>query len=439
MRICNFVSHPTANGIIGTLAVPGDKSISHRAIIFSAIAHGMSVINGFLDGEDCLATIRVFQNMGVTIEGPLDQQVIVYGVGKYGLQSPKNILDCGNSGTTMRLMAGLLSAQKFDTQLSGDESLSRRPMLRVSKPLTAMGAKISTTEGKPPLYIEGNSTLSGINYLMPEASAQVKSSLLLAGLYAQGETRITETGTSRNHTELMLASFGYPILVDQKTIIINSNHELLATEIEVPGDISSAAFFIVAATITPGSNLTIRNVGINPTRLGIVHLLLEMGASISIMNQRQYGAEPVADLHIEYAPLKGIEIPPEWVPLTIDEFPILLIAAAAAEGETIVREARELRHKESDRIAAMISGLKELGIRCTEFEDGAAITGGIFQGGVVDSRGDHRIAMAFTVAGAIAQSPIKIKNCANISTSYPSFLATTKHLQLNVEEFFEHV
>lgn len=433
MRIINFVSKPS-HSLTGAISVPGDKSISHRSIIFGALAKGTTVINGFLDGEDCMATLRAFQSMGVTIEGPDEQQVVIYGVGKHGLKKPTQVIDCGNSGTSMRLLAGLLAAQNFDSQLTGDESLLKRPMLRISKPLTQMGADIATADGKPPLTIKGGKKLKGIHYEMPEASAQVKSCILLAGLYAQGETSVTETGISRNHTEVMLESFSYPTHRSGNTITINSGSECLATEIFVPGDISSAAFFIVAATIIPGSELLIRNVGINPTRTGIIHILLEMGADITLLNQRQQGAEWVADLLVKYAPLQGINIPPEVVPLAIDEFPIIFIAAACAQGKTTLHGAKELRFKESDRIAAMVDGLKHLGINAQALEDGASIEGGTLQGGVVDSLGDHRIAMSFAIAGAVAQAPITIKNCANVATSFPLFIETAKELQLQIED-----
>lgn len=457
MKRSDLLSKPS-HTVHGEITIPGDKSISHRSIIFGALAKGTTVINGFLDGEDCMATVRAFQAMGVTIEGPDQHQVLIHGVGKYGLKEPKQILDCGNSGTSMRLLAGLLSAQKFDSQLTGDESLLKRPMLRISKPLAQMGADISTLQGKPPITIKGGKTLHGIHYVMEQASAQVKSCILLAGLYAQGETRVTETEITRNHTELMLESFSYPVhyspslehneswgdvLVgvkhEARTVAINSLHECIGTEIFVPGDISSAAFFIVAATIIPGSDLIIRQVGINPTRSGIIHILLEMGADIKLLNQRQQGEEWVADLHVRYAPLRGIEIDPNWVPLAIDEFPILFIAAAVAQGNTILRGAQELRFKESDRIAAMVDGLQNLGIKAEALEDGALIEGGSIQGGIVDSLGDHRIAMSFAIAGAVAAAPIRVKNCANVATSFPLFVETAKKLQLHIEDVTDNV
>lgn len=432
MTLLNLFSYPVQT-IQGTMTVPGDKSISHRSIIFGSIAQGTTIVNGFLDGEDCLATLKAFQRMGVAIERPTAQQVLIHGVGKYGLKHPNTVIDCGNSGTSIRLLAGLLAAQPFDSELTGDESLLKRPMLRISKPLTEMGAQISTNEGKPPIKIKGG-ILNGIDYLMPEASAQVKSCILLAGLYAEGETKIRETGISRNHTELMLKTFAYPVNIKDNTITLNNQAECRGTEINVPGDISSAAFFLVAGSIIPGSELVIANVGVNPTRTGIITILKKMGADISLLNQRQWGEEPVADLRVRYAPLKGIDIPPELVPLAIDEFPILFIAAACAEGETRIQGAEELRHKESDRIGAMVDGLTGLGIDAESFADGALIKGGTILGGQVDSRGDHRIAMSFAIAGAVSQQGIHIKDCANVATSFPTFVTTANQLQLHIKD-----
>lgn len=438
MRKINLVSKPSQL-IQGEIFVPGDKSISHRSIIFGSIAKGTTIINGFLDGEDCMATLRAFQAMGIHIEGPDEQQVVIYGTGKHGLHKPNQVIDCGNSGTSMRLLAGLLAAQNFDSELTGDESLLKRPMLRVSNPLTQMGADISTREGKPPIKIKGGKPLHGIHYVMPEASAQVKSCILLAALYAEGSTTITETGVSRNHTEVMLESFSYPITRKDNSITISADGECIATEIFIPGDISSAAFFIVAATIIPGSDLLIRNVGINPTRTGILHILLEMGADITLVDQRQQGEEWVADLRVKHAKLKGINISPKLVPLAIDEFPIIFIAAACAQGQTTLHGARELRFKESDRIAAMVNGLTQLGVTAQALDDGALIEGGVIHGGTVDSLGDHRIAMSFAIAGAVALEPITVKNCANVATSFPLFVDTAKELHLHIEELVEHV
>ncbi|HEN5552392.1 TPA: 3-phosphoshikimate 1-carboxyvinyltransferase [Legionella pneumophila] len=430
----NFISKPV-DYLKGEITVPGDKSISHRSIIFGAIAIGTSVIDGFLDGEDCIATLKAFQAMGVKIEGPEKQRVIIHGVGKYGLKQPKNIVDCGNSGTSMRLLAGLLAAQQFDSQLTGDESLLKRPMLRISRPLSQMGADVTTQDGKPPIVIKGGKKLNGIHYVMPEASAQVKSCLLLAGMYAEGQTKITENVVSRDHTERMLKTFSYPVQIQDGTIVIDSNGECHGTRLNIPGDISSAAFFIVAASITPGSDVLIRNVGINPTRTGVIHILTEMGADITVLNQRAYGEEPVADLHIRYSQLKGINIPASMVPLAIDEFPVIFIAAACAQGKTTLHGAKELRLKESDRIGAMVDGLNQLGVHAEGFDDGILIEGGSIHGGEVNSRGDHRIAMSFAIAGAVAGAPVTIKNCANVATSFPSFVTTANMLRFQIEEY----
>ncbi|HAT8637280.1 TPA: 3-phosphoshikimate 1-carboxyvinyltransferase [Legionella pneumophila] len=430
----NFISKPVVC-LKGEITVPGDKSISHRSIIFGAIAIGTSVIDGFLDGEDCIATLKAFQSMGVRIEGPDKQRVIIHGVGKYGLKQPQNIIDCGNSGTSMRLLAGLFAAQQFDSQLTGDESLLKRPMLRISRPLSQMGADVTTQDGKPPILIKGGKKLNGIHYVMPEASAQVKSCLLLAGMYAEGQTKITENAVSRDHTERMLRTFSYPVQIQDGVIVIDRNGECHGTRLNIPGDISSAAFFIVAASITPGSDILIRNVGINPTRTGIIHILTEMGADIKVLNQRAYGEEPVADLHIRYSQLKGIDIPVSMVPLAIDEFPVIFIAAACAQGKTTLHGAKELRLKESDRIGAMVDGLNQLGVHAEGFDDGILIEGGSIQGGEVNSRGDHRIAMSFAIAGAVASAPVTIKNCANVATSFPSFVTTANILHFQIEEY----
>ncbi|BCA95365.1 3-phosphoshikimate 1-carboxyvinyltransferase [Legionella antarctica] len=438
MSLLNFLSHPV-HSITGDFTVPGDKSISHRSVIFGALAKGTTVINGFLDGDDCMATLAAFKTMGVPIEDPANHKLVIHGVGKHGLEKPARTIDCGNSGTSMRLLAGLLSAQQFDSQLTGDESLLKRPMLRVSRPLTQMGADISTYEGKPPIIIKGGQELIAIDYVMPEASAQVKSCILLAGLYAKGKTRITETVVSRDHTELMLKTFAYPIHQSGRSIEINADGECQGTNINIPGDISSAAFFIVAAAIIPGSSILIRSVGINPTRTGIIHILTEMGADITILNQRQYGEEWVADLQVNYSPLNGVDIHSSMVPLAIDEFPVIFIAAACADGQTTLKGAKELRLKESDRIGAMVEGLVKLGIKAKGFEDGISITGGAMHGGIVDSRGDHRIAMSFAIAGAVSTEPVTIKNCANVTTSFPAFVTTANALHFQIEELIDNV
>jgi 3-phosphoshikimate 1-carboxyvinyltransferase len=433
MKSLHFVSSP-AESLNGDIKVPGDKSISHRAIMLGAIAKGVTTVHGFLEGEDCLATMEAFRAMGVIIEGPVSQRVVIHGVGKHGLKKPETVINCGNSGTTMRLLAGLLSAQAFDSELIGDESLLKRPMERISRPLHQMGASIVTNHGRPPLLIHGGQALHGITYEMPEASAQVKSCLLLAGMYSKGEMRVIERGLTRDHTERMLTAFSYPIHKSGDAIVINAASECHGTDVIVPGDISSAAFFIVAATLIKGAELFIRNVGINPTRTGIIQILKRMGASIKITNKRLCGEELVADLYVKHAQLEGIDIPAEMVPIAIDEFPVIFIAASCAKGQTLLRGARELRCKESDRIAAMVEGLQNLGIDAQGFEDGISITGGVLQGGVVDSKRDHRIAMAFSIAGSIAKAPVKILHCANVATSFPTFVSTANQLKLKIQE-----
>jgi len=433
-NVTSFTVKPGGQ-VNGDIRVPGDKSISHRAIIFGAIADGVTRVKGFLEGEDALNTLAAFREMGVTIVGPEAGELTIYGVGKNGLKPPRKPLDMGNSGTAMRLMCGLLSAQSFDSELIGDESLSTRPMMRIAGPLRDMGAVVETeADGTPPLRISGK-PLNGIEYAMPMASAQVKSCLLLAGLYAQGTTRVQEPGPCRDHTERMLAAFGYPISsgVTEGLTELEGGHELKATDIEIPADISSATFFLVAAAITPGAELTLRHVGVNPTRIGIINLLRLMGTDIRFSNENSIGAEPVVDITIKYAPLKGIEIPAEQIPLAIDEFPALFIAAACADGDTVLHGAEELRVKESDRIDAMAVGLTTLGIDSETYDDGIRITGGTLQGGEVDSRGDHRIAMAFTVAALRAKSSILVHNCANVTTSFPGFVELARSVGIQVQ------
>lgn len=429
----DYKSSPT-EALQGDITVPGDKSISHRAIMFGAIAQGITTINGFLDADDCMASLRAFKSMGVSIEGPVEQRVVIHGVGKYGLKKPTNAIDCGNSGTTMRLMAGLLAAQSFDSILTGDESLLKRPMERISRPLHQMGAEVVTTNGRAPLHIHGGQSLQGIVYKMPEASAQVKSCILLAGLYAKGETCVIEPGLTRDHTERMLTTFSYPLHKAGHRIVINAASECQGTDVIVPGDISSAAFFIVAATLVKGSDLILRNVGINPTRTGVIQILKSMGAQIKISHKRLCGEELVADIHVKYSPLEGIDIPLSMVPLAIDEFPAIFIAASCAKGKTVLQGAKELRHKESDRLTAMADGLTILGIKVEVFDEGIAIHGGELQGGVVDSRGDHRIAMSFAIAGAVAKGAVTIRNCANVATSFPHFIKIAQRIHLAIEE-----
>lgn len=419
--------------VTGSIRVPGDKSISHRAIMLGSLAEGTTHIEGFLEGEDALATIQAFRDMGVVIEGPYRGRVTVHGVGLHGLKPPPGPLYLGNSGTSMRLLCGLLAAQPFDTVLNGDSSLSARPMNRVARPLREMGAIIETAaEGRPPIHVRGGQLLMGMHYDMPVASAQVKSCILLAGLYASGKTSVTEPAPTRDHTERMLRGFGYPVQVDGHTVTVESGHRLIATRTEVPADISSAAFFLVAASIAEGSELRLEHVGVNPTRTGVIDILRLMGADIAVENPREVGGEPVADLLVRAAPLSGIEIPEELVPLAIDEFPVLFIAAACAQGRTVLRGAQELRVKESDRIQVMADGLQTLGIRAQPTDDGIIIDGGPIGGGEVWAHGDHRIAMSFCVASLRATTPIRIHDCANVATSFPNFLELAEQSGLRV-------
>ncbi|WP_447590754.1 bifunctional prephenate dehydrogenase/3-phosphoshikimate 1-carboxyvinyltransferase [Aquipseudomonas campi] len=426
--------------VVGRIRVPGDKSISHRSVMLGSLAEGVTEVEGFLEGEDALATIQAFRDMGVVIEGPHHGRVTIHGVGLQGLKAPPGPLYLGNSGTSMRLLSGLLAGQVFDTTLTGDASLSRRPMSRVAKPLREMGAVIETgPDGRPPLHIKGGQRLTGMHYDMPMASAQVKSSLLLAGLYAAGQTAVTEPAPTRDHTERMLRGFGYPVSVDGNVVTLESGHHLDAARIEVPADISSAAFFLVAASIAKGSDLTLEHVGINPTRTGVLDILTLMGADISLDNRREVGGEPVADIRVRAARLKGIDIPEDLVPLAIDEFPVLFIAAACAEGRTVLRGAEELRVKESDRIQVMADGLAALGVKVEPTPDGIVIEGkgsdgAIMSGGEVWSHGDHRVAMAFSVASLRANAPIRIHDCANVATSFPNFPGLAAQAGIRVAE-----
>ena len=417
----------------GEARVPGDKSISHRAIMLGALAEGATRVSGFLEGEDALATLTAFRDLGVEIERPGESEVLVHGVGLRGLKAPRGPLDLGNAGTGMRLMCGLLAGQAFDSELTGDASLGSRPMGRVIDPLQLMGAKIASEEGgRPPLRISGGRQLHGIHYDLPMASAQVKSCVLLAGLYSQGVTSVTEPAPTRDHTERMLRGFGYEIGSDNGVISLAGGGKLHAADIEVPADISSATFFLVAASIAPGSDLLLTHVGINPTRIGVLNILKLMGADITLKNRREVGGEPVADLHVRYAPLHGIEIPEEQVPLAIDEFPALFIAAACAQGRTVLRGAKELRVKESDRIAAMAEGLTTLGIDNEILEDGIVIEGGTLGSGVIRTFHDHRIAMSFAVAALRAQGEIRVLDCDHVATSFPGFDALARGLGLQI-------
>ncbi len=436
-----YIAQPGGQ-LSGEFRVPGDKSISHRSIMLGSLSEGTITISGFLQGEDSLATLKAFRAMGVQISGPDEEgKVVINGVGMHGLRAPHGSLDLGNSGTSMRLLTGLLSSQGFDLTLAGDHSLSSRPMKRVTDPVVQMGAQIESQEkGTAPLKIcsNDNTQLKGIDYTLPMASAQVKSCILLAGLYAEGQTCVTEPAPTRDHTERMLQGFGYQLdiqkLDSQKSkICLQGGGKLTACDIDVPSDISSAAFFMVGASISKGSDLTLNHVGINPTRIGIINILKLMGADITLSNEKEVGGEPVADIRIRYAPLKGIHIPEEQVPLAIDEFPAISIAAACAQGQTILTGAEELRVKESDRIQAMVDGMQILGIDCEGTTDGMIINGGSeFTSGTVDSLGDHRIAMSFAMASLCAKGAITIKDCANVNTSFPDFIGLAHSCGLNV-------
>ena len=429
-----FLAQP-GGSVKGRIRVPGDKSISHRSIMLGSLAEGTTEVEGFLEGEDALATLQAFRDMGVVIEGPHHGRVTIHGVGLHGLQAPPGPLYLGNSGTSMRLLAGLLAAQPFDSTLTGDASLSKRPMNRVAKPLRAMGAVIETgPEGRPPLTIRGGQRLTGMDYEMPMASAQVKSCLLLAGLYAADSTSVSEPAPTRDHTERMLRGFGYPVSVEGNTARVASGHKLTACHIEVPADISSAAFFLVAASIAEDADVLLEHVGINPTRTGVIDILKLMGADISLENLREVGGEPVADIRVRSAQLKGIDIPEDLVPLAIDEFPVLFIAAAYAEGRTVLRGAEELRVKESDRIQVMADGLQALGAQVQPTPDGIIIDGGRLAGGEVWAHGDHRIAMSFSVAALRADGVIRIHDCANVATSFPNFLALCQQVGMRVAQ-----
>jgi 3-phosphoshikimate 1-carboxyvinyltransferase len=431
----SFVCSP-GERVDGNIRVPGDKSISHRSIILSSIANGRSHITGFLQGEDSLNTIQAFRQMGVTIERDRDR-VRVDGVGMHGLRAPASDLDMGNSGTAMRLLLGLLAGQEFDARLIGDTSLSSRPMRRVIEPLQSMGARIeSEAGGRAPLQVRASRGLRAIHYDMPVASAQVKSCLMLAGLYADGETVIREPVPTRDHSERMLKAFGCELESTASVIRLNGGQALTACDVEVPADISSSAFFMVAASIAPGSDITLQHVGINPTRTGVIDILRLMGGDIELMNQREIGGEPVADIRVRSAGLTGIDIPGELVPLAIDEFPVLFIAAVCAQGITRLSDAEELRVKESDRIQTMADGLAELGIETQVKEDGIIIEGGQIGSGTVDAHGDHRIAMAFSIASLCATGEIRIRDCDNVKTSFPEFveLARTAGLRIEVDD-----
>jgi len=429
--------------LAGRLRVPGDKSVSHRAVMLGALAEGTTRVTGFLEGEDTCATAAILQRLGVRIEAPGEGERLVHGVGLHGLRAAEGPLDCGNAGTGMRLLAGLLAGQGFDSVLTGDASLSKRPMRRVIEPLERMGARIDSEGGLPPLRIHAKNALQSIDYECPVASAQVKSAILLAGLYASGPTTVREPHPTRDYTERMLAAFGADLEFAPGIATLRPGRVLTATSVDVPADFSSAAFFLVAASLIPGSHLVLERVGVNPRRTGLLDALKLMGADIRLRPAGEQGGEPVADLEVRAAPLRGAVIPEALVPDMIDEFPALFAAAALAEGTTVVRGAAELRVKESDRIAVMAEGLRALGAAIDETPDGAVITGsgftakagsgtsagtrsGALRGGRADSRGDHRIAMSLAVAAQCAAGEVRIDDVANVATSFPGFDALAR-------------
>jgi 3-phosphoshikimate 1-carboxyvinyltransferase len=420
--------------VAGEIRVPGDKSISHRAAMLGSIADGATDIHGFLDGGDCRATLAACAAMGVAVERPAHDRVVIQGRGPQGLRAPANALDLGNSGTAMRLLAGLLAGQLFDSILIGDASLMKRPMERVAAPLRRMGVDIRTNDGRPPIAIAGGRTLRGTRHELDVPSAQVKSAILLAGLYANGTTRIVEPEPSRDHTERMLPAFGVSVTREDATVAISGPARLAGTRIDVPGDFSSAAFFIVASLIAGRAPLRILGVGVNPTRTGLLDILRLMGADIRQLSASQHDGEPVADLEIHPGPLRGIAVPRELVARSIDEFPVLFAAAAVAEGETLVTGAAELRVKESDRITAMAKALGAVGIETETLADGLRVWGGRPQGGIVDSHGDHRVAMAMAVLAARAASPVVINDVQNVATSFPGFATTAAAVGLRIAE-----
>ena len=432
-----FIAKP-ANVLSGNIKIPGDKSISHRSVMMGSLATGITEVYGLLEGDDVVSTMNAFQSMGVEIHRN-DENIIIHGVGIDGLKKPKKSLYLGNSGTSMRLISGILAAQEFDSELSGDESLSSRPMGRVISPLTKMGAIIESNDGKPPLKIKGGQKLKGLSYDSPIASAQVKSCILLAGLYADGETCVSEPAPTRDHTESMLKGFGYDVKVNNNRICLKGHGKLKAKKIQVPSDISSAAFFMVAASIAPKADITLESVNVNPTRTGVVDILKLMGANIDISNKREIGGELLADIRIQSAELSGITIPEDLIPLAIDEFPVLFIAASCAKGETILTGAKELRVKESDRIQVMADGLMSLGVSCEVLEDGIVIKGGEYRqpSSVIKSHHDHRISMSFAVASLRSKFNIEIDDVENVRTSFPNFAELANSAGMCIEEIYE--
>jgi len=428
-----------ANSVAGDLRVPGDKSVSHRSLMLGGIADGVTTVEGFLESEDCLATLKALRALGVHVERPAASSLRIHGVGFDGLHGVDHPLDMGNAGTAMRLFMGLLAGQSFDSTLVGDSSLMRRPMERAAAPLRLMGARITTREGRPPVVIHGTPALEAIDFQMPVASAQVKSAVLLAALLAEGVTRVTEPAPTRDHTERMLAGFGVEIEREGATVSVRGRQRLVGTHIDVPADFSSAAFFMVAGCIAKSGSLRLRGVGMNPTRTGLLNILQAMGADIEVANLATRGPEPIADLVIRPSHLRGIEVPEALVPLAIDEFPVFFVAAACADGPSLLRGAEELRVKESDRLAVMSQGLAALGVEHRLLPDGMRLAGrsaagSVFRGGRIDSHGDHRIAMAFTVASLQAAADIEIVDTANVATSFPGFADLARHCGLGLRE-----
>jgi len=419
----------------GSITLPGDKSISHRAVILGAIAQGRTTIEGMLESEDVLSTVNALRNMGVKIVHHKEDGMVVEGVGLYGLKDPGQALNMGNSGTAMRLMAGVLVGQSFPSTLVGDDSLSQRPMARVVEPLRALGADISVQNaGHPPIQIKPVKQLRGVDYVMPVASAQVKSAFLLAALCAEGASRVKEPTQTRDHTERMLRGFGHSISQQGDWIRVIGGMELSGVKLVVPGDLSSAAFFIVGAAIATESEIILKNVGVNPTRTGVIEILQQMGARIDCLNKKSVCGEPTADLVVSSSPLRGVKIEMHQVARAIDEFPILSIAAACARGKTTLHGAEELRVKESDRIRSIVSGLSELGISVEERPDGYAVTGGEILPGEVNSLSDHRIAMAFAIAGLVVSGSICIHDTVNVRTSFPEFVELASSMGMPIQE-----
>ncbi len=414
-----------SSGIRGEVSLPGDKSISHRSVLFAAIADGDTHISGFLTGEDTQNTAKAIQAMGIEVEGLGTENFVVHGKGLDGLSEPASVLDLGNSGTGMRLMAGLLAGQDFFSVLTGDQYLRKRPMARIVEPLRLMGARIDGRSGGKlaPLSIRGGKTLRSIKYASPVASAQVKSAILIAGLYADGETMVNEPSKSRDHTERMFRFFGVEVNEQGTNVAVQGRQRLLAKgPLAIPSDISSAAFFMVGASVVPGSDLLIRNVGVNPTRTGIIDVLTTMGADITLQSQREQAGEPVADIRVRYRKLHGVQIGGEMIPRLIDEIPVLAVAASYADGKTIIKDAAELRVKESDRIATIAAELRKMGAAVTELPDGMEISGkDSLNGAICESHGDHRIAMSMAVAGLAARGETVVRDTGWIETSFPGF------------------